>query len=269
MNSPCEEFRTYFLPGYVLNALDPAEQAEAAAHVATCADCQQEIEQMTEAVHTVFGQAVTPAAPSPLVRTQFLARLALEMPVAQAATIPARPAVPVPPLIQMQQTSPGAPVPRIHSFIPRWMFGAVAAPVLAVAALMALVLSMQNQLTDERNHLLSQAFAAPHVAMVLSGPASRYGMSGEVIMPKTGSAGLVIVSGMHSLPAHMALTCWLHMNGHWTQGGTLQANASGIGMVVLDKNMDLHRADHVAITMEHTDLLPSTPSSPMLLSTTL
>jgi hypothetical protein len=67
----------------------------------------------------------------------------------------------------------------------------------------------------------------------------------------------------------MALTCWLHMNGHWLQGGALQANASGIGMVVLDKNMDLHKADHVAISMEHTGQSPTAPSSPMLLSTTL
>jgi anti-sigma-K factor RskA len=269
MTSPCEKIRTYLLPGYVLNALDPVEQAEAEAHLAACADCRQEVKQMSETVHMVFGQTVTLTAPSSLVRTQFLARLALEMPATQAATIPAPPAVPLPPPRQSQQFSPGTPPPGVRPFIPRWIFGAIAAPALAVVALVALLLSMQNQLTDERNHLLSQAFAAPHVAMVLSGPASKHGMSGEVIMPKTGSAGLVIVSGMHSLPAHMALTCWLHMNGHWLQGGALQANASGIGMVVLDKNMDLHKADHVAISMEHTGQSPTAPSSPMLLSTTL
>jgi hypothetical protein len=157
----------------------------------------------------------------------------------------------------------------VRTFIPRWVFGAVAAPAFVVVALVALLLNMQSQLNDDRNHLLSKAFAAPHVAMVLSGPAAKHGMSGEVIMPQTGSAGLVIVSGMHSLPAHMSLTCWLHMNGHWMPGGTLQANASGIGMVVLDKNMDLHKADDVAITMEHTGQAASAPSTPMLLSTTL
>jgi hypothetical protein len=153
--------------------------------------------------------------------------------------------------------------------MPRWLYAAVAAPVLAAVALAVLVVNMQHQITDEHNHLLSQAFTAPHVAMVLTGPAAKYGMSGEVIVPRTGSAGLVIVSGMHSLPAHMALTCWLRMNGHWMPGGTVQANASGIGMVVLDKNMDLHKADDVAITMEHAGQPPATPSSPMLLSTTL
>jgi anti-sigma-K factor RskA len=144
------------------------------------------------------------------------------------------------------------------------------APALVAVALAIMVVNMQNQLSNEHNHLLSQAFAAPHVAMVLTGPAAKYGMSGEVIVPQNGSAGLVIVSGMHSLPAHMALTCWLHMkNGHWMPDGTVQANASGIGMVVLDKNMDVHKADHVAITMEQAGQAPTAPSTPMLLSTAL
>lgn len=267
--SPCEKVRTHLLPGYVLNALEPEEQAEAVAHVATCAACQQEVNQMTETMHTVFAQTLPPATPGLLVRTQFLARLALEMPGTTAETVPARPATPVPPLIQIQQPLPGTGVSSSRPAIPRWLYGAVFAPALVAIALAVRVVNMQDQLTDEHNHLLSQAFAAPHVAMVLTGPAAKYGMSGEVIVPQTGSAGLVIVSGMHTLPAHMALTCWLHMNGHWMSGGTVQANASGIGMVVLDKNLDLHRADDVAISMEHTGQPPATPSSPMLLSTAL
>ena len=202
-------------------------------------------------------------------RTQFLAKLALELPGTAAETVPARPATPIPPLLQLRQSPPGTGTPGIRPFVPRWLYGAVAAPALVAIALAILVMNMQHQLTDEHSHLLSQAFAAPHVAMVLTGPAAKYGMSGEVIVPQTGSAGLVIVSGMHSLPAHMALTCWLHMNGHWMSGGTVQTNASGIGMVVLGKNMDLHKADDVAITMEHTGQSPTTPSSPTLLSTTL
>jgi anti-sigma factor RsiW len=267
--SPCEKVRTQLLPGYVLNALEPDEQAEAEAHIATCAACQKEMGHMAETVHTVFAQTVTMATPSPLVRTQFLARLALEMPASAAETVPARPATPVPPLLQIQQPIAGTGKSLSRPAIPRWLYGAVMAPALVAIAMAILMVNMQNQLTDEHNHLLSQAFAAPHVAMVLTGPAAKYGMAGEVIVPQSGSAGLVIVSGMHSLPAHMALTCWLHLNGHWMPGGTVQANASGIGMVVLGKNMDLHQADDVAITMEHIGQSPASPSSPMLLSTTL
>jgi hypothetical protein len=268
-HDPCEKVRIHLLPGYVLDALEPEERAEAEAHVATCADCRQEVSQMAETVHTVFAHTLVRAAPGPLVRTQFLAKLALEMPAAAAATMPIQPATPLPQLLQIRQPVSSTRAAGMRIPMPRWLYAAVAAPVLAAVVLAILVVNMQHQITDEHNHLLSQAFAAPHVAMVLTGPAAKYGMSGEVIVPQTGSAGLVIVSGMHSLPAHMALTCWLHMNGHWMPGGTVQANASGIGMVVLDKNMDLHKADDVAITMEHTGQAPATPSSPMLLSTTL
>jgi hypothetical protein len=126
----------------------------------------------------------------------------------------------------------------------------------------------QGQLNDTRDHLLSEALASPHVAMPMSGIAVSHGMHGEVIMPKHGMSGMVIVSGITRVPAGMRYTCWVREHGRWTASGVLQPSSSGIAMITFDKNLDLHQADDVAVTMERTPN-PHTPSAPMLLSSAL
>jgi hypothetical protein len=260
------------LAGYALGALDPAEREEATAHLAECPDCRSEEANLAEALHATLGHDCPPATPSPLLRTQFLARVALEMTPGEAASMPARPAPSVAPIIVNSQPPPQAPptlaVAR-QGFVPRWAMAAIAVPTIAALALVFGLMNMKQQYDNQSNHLLGQALAAPHVAMLLNGPGVHHGMNGEVIVPKSGSGGLLILSGMTKAPGNMAYTCWVKKNGQWTAWAPLRPDASGIAMFVMDRSMDPHSANAMAITLEHQDRASQTPSGPMLLTTQL
>ncbi len=263
------------LPGYALGALDGEEHAQAVAHVRNCASCRDEAEQLAATLHEALGYNVAWATPRPEVRTQFLARLALEMPPRAADVVPERladppvlHAVPAPEPPPVSQLS-AAPVVQ-RPLITRWLAGMGAMAAVLVLGLGIATFSMSQQLDDQRANLLSAAFNGPHVAMPLTGPALKYGLSGEVIMRSGESTGLVIVSGMSKKPPrNMSVRCWLHQDGHWMAGGSLHPDASGIAMVLLGKNMDVHKADQVAITLEYANSAMTAPTSPPLLTATL
>jgi hypothetical protein len=257
------------LAAYALGALDPVEQEQAAAHVADCADCREEAMSLAAALHGTLGYDCPPADPSPLVRTQFLARLALEITPAEAVTAPVNPEPPRPPMIMLEPRPPQPPTVVRQAFIPRWVIPAAAVPTVLAVMLAFGLLTMKQQYDDQHSHLLGQALAAPHVAMVLTGPAVRHGMTGEVIMPTNGNGGLLILSGLTKAPADMEYTCWVQKDGHWTAWGPIKPDASRIAMFVMDKSMDPHNAATLAVTLEHMNRPPAAPSEPMLLSTTL
>jgi hypothetical protein len=147
---------------------------------------------------------------------------------------------------------------------PRWL---VSVSLIAAALVLGLGVSLFNmnrQLDDQRSHLLSDAFTGTHAAMPLTGPALKHGMTGEVIMRPGESTGLVIVAGIPKSTGKMIYTCWLHQSGHWMSGGNLRPDASGIAMVVLNKSMNVHQADQVAITLEQANTSPTIPSAPVL-----
>jgi hypothetical protein len=156
-----------------------------------------------------------------------------------------------------------------QSFAPRWIMPAIAIPTVLAVMLGFGLLNMKQQYDDQHNHLLGQALAAPHVAMVLSGPAVQHGMTGEVIVPTSGNGGLLILSGLTKAPANMQYTCWVQKDGRWTAWGPINPDASRIAMFVMDKGLDPHSATTLAVTLEHVDHSASVPSEPMLLSTTL
>jgi Anti-sigma-K factor rskA, C-terminal len=131
-------------------------------------------------------------------------------------------------------------------------------------------MNMMQRYDNQHNNLLSQALSAPHVAMVLKGPAAQHGMSGEVIVPKSGNGGLLIISGLSTAPpANMHYMCWLQKGGRWTAWGPLKPDASGLAMFVMHDSTDPHNAKILAITLEHAGSPLTKPSAPMLLSTTL
>ncbi len=82
------------LPAFALGALDPAEHAEVAAHVATCDACAAELA-VEERVAANIGLDATPVTPPAALRARVLARVASEPRPAAIVTPPpaARPAV--------------------------------------------------------------------------------------------------------------------------------------------------------------------------------
>jgi hypothetical protein len=262
------------LAGFALDALDGEERVTAERHVMNCPECQIVCQELQEALHWCFGHSVPPARPSPLVRTQFLAQLALEMGPAHADTVPGLPATPQAPLITLEQSIVRRPDASagVMALAGRqrywWLLGGAALPAALALVLGMLFMHSQNQLNDARDRTLADALTIPHVTMPMRGVAVKHGMRGEVIMPRSGNSGLVIVSGINKVPAGMRFTCWIREQGRWTASGTLQPDASGIAMLVFGPRMNLHQADDVAVTMERAPQ-PAQPSGPMLLSSSL
>jgi hypothetical protein len=261
------------LAGYALGALDDEERATAERHIMNCPACRAEYTEIRETLHLCLGHTVPLAKPSPLRRTQFLAQLALEMNPMQAGSVPGRPVQPRTPLLTLQpplasaSRAGGAQALAARQRY-RLVLGGATVPALLAIVLGMLFMQSQSQLNDTRDHILAEAFAVPHIAMPMSGVATSHGMRGEVIMPKSGMSGMVIISGMTDVPAGMRFTCWVREHGRWIASGVLKPNSSGIAMMAFGKNMDLHQADNVAVTMERTPH-PVAPAGPMLLSSTL
>jgi len=269
------------LAAYCLNALDPAEREEIVSHLARCADCRQEAVSVADCLHATLGQDCAPVAPGPDLRTQLLARVALELRPVPGETMPARP-MPAPEVIKTAPrpralfvgagTSRYVPVPMM-----RWLLAAaVAVPTLLAVLFANAWVNMNHQYADvksryttQQSHMLQQALVSPHQAMPLKGPATRLGMIGEVIVPRNSSGGLMILSGMSKPPSNMGYTCWVQRDGQWTFYGPLKQDVSGLAMFVMDKSMDPHGATMMEITLEPMDRTLTAPSAPMLLSTPL
>jgi len=245
------------LAGYCLDALDPAERDQAAAHVAGCPDCSQEAATLANCLHATLGHECLPVSPSPLARTRFLARLALEL-----APEDVRPVAPV--IVQ----TPVRPLRQL--FVPRWLFAVAAVPAFAALLFAVGWLGMKHQYDDQHANLLADALRAPHAAMVLQGPAVQHGMTGEVIVPTSANGGLLIVAGLsHNVSSHMGYVCWLEKAGHWSLWGPLTPDGSGLAMFVMNGAMDPHHASALEITLEHTDRPMANPTGAMLLGTVL
>ncbi len=266
------------LAAYCLDALEPAERVEIISHLARCSDCRLEAASVAECLHAILGQDCAAAEPGPELRTQFLARIALEMRPATGETAPVRP-VPVPevmprPKAPFVRAAAGRRIPMM-----RWLLAAaMAVPTLLAAVFAGAWISMNHQYADVKNrydtqqsHLLEQALISPHVAMPLKGPATRRGMLGEVIVPSNSGGGLLIISGMSKPPSDKGYTCWIERDGQWRFYGPLVPDASQLAMFVMDKDkgMDPHGATMMEITLEPMDRTLTTPSAPMLLSTQL
>lgn len=269
------------LGGEALDALDAEERAHVLSHFAQCPKCCDECGELRHALHLCFGATLPQRAPSPLARTQFLARLAVELHPLDTATMPARPMLPLPPMITLTQQPPtpggGAPAvpshlaPSAHRYA--WMLGGAAVPAMLVLVLGVLFMQTRSQLDSSRSQ---QAAAFPlagaHRVTPLSGLATRQGVAGEVIVPASGSKGMVLVTGLRPPPAGMSYRCWVRYADRWVDSGRLAPDSSGIAMIVVD-----HLAGGpasgpasrgVAVSMEHSPR-PQAPTAPMLLSTTL
>lgn len=262
------------LGGQALDALDAEERAHALSHFAQCPECCDECGELRHALHLCFGATLPQRAPSPLARTQFLARLAVELHPPDTATMLV---LPLPPMITLTQQppAPGGGVPAVpsrpalsaHRYA--WMLGGAAVPAMLVLVLGVLFMQTRSQLDSSRSQ---QAAAFPlagaHRVMPLSGVATRQGMAGEVIVPASGSKGMVLVIGLRTPPAGMSYRCWVRRADRWVDSGRLAPDSSGIAMIVVDHLADGPASRGVAVSMEHSPR-PQTPTAPMLLSTTL
>ncbi len=289
------------LGGYVLETLDEAEVERVTAHLRICVWCREEAGIMADCVHGAMVYSVPPAKPGAHVRDSLLTRLAEERVAMGAMALPtdeaidadadeadpdpAQPthksvaaaalntgeavhnhAVPItlPVGGRAGSTASAAEARAPRLLRARWLVSASLVAAVLVLGLGFSLLNMRQQLDDQRSHLLSDAFTGQHAAMPLTGPAVKHGMTGEVIMRPGESTGLVIVAGIPKSTGKMIYTCWLHQSGRWLSGGNLRPDASGIAMVVLDKSMNVHQADQVAITLEHVNAVPTSPSTPVL-----
>jgi hypothetical protein len=264
-----EKHCTDLLAGYALEILDGEDYLTAEEHLRLCAECREEMESLRETLHLVLGQAVPQTQPGPLVRAQLLAKFAVEVgPPVPLSPPPAPVSPPAPPIPIDLQPAVIAPIalPRRQPFA--WILGGASLPAVAAVIFCVLFVHSQSQLNDQQHNALAAAISSPHSTMPLKGKATNYGMNGEVLMQHQSGTGILIVSGIRSVPTGMTYTCWVHKHGQWMDGGALEPDASGMAMVPLKDQTSLSDADLVAVTMEPTTT-PTAPSGVMLLTTSI
>lgn len=216
---------------YVLDAVDDVERAAFRRHLAECAACAREVDELRETAARLADGAW--AVPPPRLRTEVLARVA-----------------------RTRQERPGAPGRGGRAGPTRWRTVAVAAVVavaLATGAGVAGYLVQERRLRDERAVVAAARAEVELVRAVLAAPdltVRRNGLTGggelTVLGSATRDAGLVLLSGAPAVAADRAYQLWLMEDGTPRPAGLFAAGA-GTGTTLLT---GLRAGTAVAVTVE-------------------
>lgn len=219
------------LPGYVLGALDTAEQARVRRHVESCPACWQMAESDRIAVeHLAF--AVPPQRPPSHLKAGMIGRIVLE---GAGTPAPAQGQYPVP-----------------ARRVPGWMVAAALVPWILVAGLGA---EMMMSGTGK---------STPTPAMTVARLSGKHGAFGQMAMTKNGTSALLTVTRLPALPPHMMYVCWLERQGTMepVKGFYSTSNAND-AIVMLRAPQPLGDYSEVGISME-TISRPPRPTGTLL-----
>jgi anti-sigma-K factor RskA len=205
---------------YALGTLAPDEVQPAREHIASCAECTDELPSLLATAATLGG--ATAADPPPQLRTRLLERVAAD---ARTTTAPVA-------------SLPTAPTSRRGS---AWLAVAAAVVLVIVAGAAGYVLGHRTATSSAAGSLAAVA-AQPDVRIV---DAAVPGSSGWVVWSAHGDEGVYLVAGLPAAPAGHVYQMWLRQPGGALRGAgfvppgtgtaTLQgsvASADGFGVTV-------------------------------------
>ena len=180
---------------YALDALDPAEQAEYEAHLASCERCREELEGFWQVSGSLARAAGGPPPPASL-RERILEQARSERP---SNVVPLRRRFTVP----------------------------VLSSVAAVAAVVAIGLgiwaaSLSNELDDVRGQLATDAGAVAILADPQRQELELTGADGRLVVSETGRAAMV-VSGLDRAPQGKTYEIWVIEGGKPEPAGLFES----------------------------------------------
>jgi anti-sigma-K factor RskA len=281
-----------------VGALDREESARLEEHLPSCAECSEELRELTDAAASLL-YTVAPIQPSPELRAGILARVRAVDPsevvasskVAAPSEAPGgaeKHAV----FREAQEMLRGLSLWRLFAWRPALGFGAAAVAVavvlLAVTSfslwnrtrtLNAEVASLSNRLREAQGELAGQReqlAKARDFEDVLSSPAARVAeLSGKNPAPQAhamlaydGSSGraVVMATGLPPCPEGHAYQLWLIADNKPLPGGTFKTDTQGRARMS-DRLPPNHTAPTFAVTLEREGGVPAPKGDIFLLGT--
>jgi anti-sigma-K factor RskA len=254
------------LPGYVLDALEPAEAQAVAGHLAGCFRCAAEVKRLRQVVE-LLPLSAAPVAPPRGSREAILARVHRDRQAGRRSTLLTLP--PAPP-------APAAPRP-----IAAWLDWAPwAAAVVAIAS--ATVFAWQSGLARHEAQTLraenatlaataselAQALAALDPAssrlVSLQGADAAPSAAGVVVYDPHGRTAVVMLDRLPPLPPGQVYQLWLlRTDSAPASAGTMAPDAAGTTGAVVQALADLGDFDGYAVTLEPAPGRPA-PTGPFV-----
>lgn len=223
--------------GYALDALDLDERSAYEAHLATCEQCQQELESFWEATEALAVAASGPA-PSPALRERILADVRAEPPQ-NVVRLESR----------RRRTTPAL------------------AAVAAVAAVVALAIGLwasdlSGELDDTRAALERERTAAAIVADLNSRTIDLASGNGRLVVDAAGRAALVL-SNLGPAPVGQTYQAWILEDGNPISAGIFPGE-DGLDIVLVEG--DVAEGEIVAVTVEQAGGAESPTLPPLVAS---
>jgi len=215
--------------GYALDALSPDERTSFEEHLATCADCRDELASFWEVTGSLAYAAAGPVPP-PELRERLLASARAERP----NVVP----------IRRRSWTTGAAA------------GAAAVAAVAAIALGLWGLSLSDDLDSTRSALDGQRAVAELLADDSARAISLEGANGKVVVGEDGRAALV-VHGLEPAPSGKAYEIWVMEGQTPYRAGLFHDD----GAVALDRRVPADAV--VAVTLEDADGVDAPTSDPI------
>lgn len=230
---------------YALDALDAAERARFAAHLAGCATCRAEVAAARATVAQLPLAVDDPAeAPSPALRTRLLDAVAADL-----AAAPAEPVLPDRRPVAGDESglampAPAAPAPLASRRRGRFAYAAAAVLLIGLSlGLLGWNLALQRQVR-EANAALGEARAA--LAVYTIGARDGRSPSAEVLYLPGHQRAILVASNLPPLPPGYVYQVWLIQPGSAPEGVGILVSPSG----ETGFTGDLARYQTLAITIE-------------------
>jgi anti-sigma-K factor RskA len=205
------------IPAYALGILDPEEAEQLSAHIASCAECQAELNAQQETVG-YLGYAAPDHTPPSGLKDQIMDHI---------------------------QPS-GQDVPE--STVPWWrqLFGRRPALSLAAVGLIVLLAVGNILLWNQVQALRTLSFDVISLSSTTSTPSAK----GLIIVSADGRYGTLVASDMQPLDETQQYQLWLIKDGERTSGGVFSVSGSGYTAFQVYSKEPLSSFDAFGITVE-------------------
>jgi len=215
MNETAHQKIKDLLPDYALGCLDEDEAAAVVAHLATCAECREELASY-EMVTDSLATAVPIIQPPTVLKEHLLARTHTAVP-----STPTR-------------------LDRLTAFFRSWRQRPIWQPALVLTLLAVIIAALfiwqQNNSAASAQYALSPTDAAP-------------GASGQISVAADGSATLTI-NNLPPLASDQQYQLWLIDNGERDSGAIFSVNDDGAAVVAIKSTRPLTDYAAFGITIE-------------------
>ncbi|HEY3116620.1 MAG TPA: anti-sigma factor [Chloroflexota bacterium] len=234
----CEEFDEV-RDLYALGALLPDEEEEAEEHLANCAICQEKAAESWR-VAQLLREAIPQVEPSAEVKRSLLAQVSASRPEPESM------------LVRFARAWPSL----------RWATAA-AMPLVLAAWLGVQLNDTQHQLAANQKELqsiwetsqaatqvMAHAIAAGGKMVALQGTEMAPMASGRLYYMPGDPQAVLVVSGLPTLAEGQVYQLWLHKGDQQLNGGALQIEPDGRGMLVVNSGEPLYSYQDCIITSE-------------------